>query len=231
MKISTFFKKLFSPLMVGNCLGMMLTLCLVTVGALYYFDWYTNHGASVVVPNLRGQKIEVAEKKFAALGLRVEVVDTGYVDTYVGGVVLEQNFRPGTRVKPGRIVQLTINASSARAIALPELADNSSRRQAEAKLRSMGFKYVQIEYKTGDRDWVLGVKVKGRPAQPGMRVSVTTPITLEIGDGLYDDEFNGNDSLEYETFGDNTGEELILEDGGGEVPAANGEPDANELMQ
>lgn len=212
MTIPTFIKKIFSLFVIGNCLGMIIATAGVVWGALFFIDRYTNRGVTVSVPNLRGQTVEVAQKKFAALGMRTVVVDTGYVDTYKGGVVLEQNLRPGTRVKPGRLVELTVNASSARAIALPELAENSSRRQAEAKLRSMGFKYVQIVYVTGDRDWVVDVKVDGRTAPPGMRVAVTTPVTLEVGDGLYEDEFNGNDSLEFETFGDYEGEIILPEE-------------------
>lgn len=216
MTISNFFKKIFSPFLMGNCLGMVvITLAMVFV-TLEFLQCYTNHGDNVTMPNIRGLKIENVEKKLEALGLRCEVVDTGYIDTYVGDVVLEQSIKPGEKVKVGRIVELTINASSARAIALPLLADNCSRREAEAKLKSLGFKSIQIERIQGDQDWVYRVKVNGQEVQAGTRIPVTTRITLVIGNGVVDEEFNGNDSLDYELFGPEEEENDIIEEGGSE---------------
>ena len=201
MTIKSFTKKIFSPIVVGNCLGMVLLTVVLAFAAMAFLQCYTEHGEEVTVPNIRGQKLEIAQQKLEALGLECEVTDTGYVDTYVGDVVLDQSFEPGTKVKPGRVINLVINASSARAIPLPQLADNSSRREAEAKLRVLGFNNINIEYTPGDRDWVYNIKVRGVVAQAGERLTVTTPITLVIGDGGVDEEFNGDDSLDYEIFG------------------------------
>ncbi|MDO4929773.1 MAG: PASTA domain-containing protein [Bacteroidales bacterium] len=196
MTLSTFFRKLFSPFMLGNCLGVVVAAVVVFFGFLYYLQCYTDHGDSVTVPNLRGQRLDVAQQKLEAIGLGARVVDTGYVDTYVGDVVLEQTIRPGEHVKTGRIVELTINAASARAIALPMLADNCSRREAEAKLKALGFKSVRVEYIPGDQDWVYDVKIHGKSAVPGERVPVTTLVTLVIGDGVVEEEYNGSDTLD-----------------------------------
>lgn len=216
MTLSRFFKKLFSPILIGNCLGIVVTMVLLGFAGLYFLQCYTDHGDTVLVPNVRGLKADVVQQKLAALGLSGEVADTGYVDTYVGDVVLEQSIRPGERVKVGRVIALTINASSARAIALPALADNCSRREAEAKLKALGFKSIKVEYTPGDRDWVYNVKVDGNVVQGGMRVPVTTLVTLVIGDGVVDEEFNGNDSLDYELFNTGDSEDEILEGGGGD---------------
>lgn len=215
MTLSNFFRKIFSPFLIFNCLGMVGALLLFVLAGFYFLQCYTDHGDSVTVPNVRGQKIEVVRQKLEALGLKAEVADTGYVDTYVGDVVLEQAIRPGERVKVGRIIELTVNAATARAIALPQLADNSSRREAEAKLRALGFKNIRIEYIPGDRDWVFEVKADGRQVQGNMRVPVTTLITLVIGDGVFEEEFNGNDSLDYETFPTGGTEDDLIEVGGG----------------
>ncbi len=176
---------------------MVIVAILLVIGFLYLLSSYTAHGESVTVPDLRGQKVGLGRSQLEALGLRAVVSDTGYVDAYVGDVVLEQSYRPGAKVKAGRVVELTVNASSARAIAVPVLADNSSRREAEAKLRAIGFRNILIEPIPGDQDWVYNVQVNGREVQPGERVPVTTTITLVVGDGIIDDEYNGNDSLDY----------------------------------
>lgn len=227
MTVSNFFKKIFSFCLLGNCLGVIAASVLLITGSLYLIECYTRHNHTVTVPNLRGQKADVAFRKLEAMGLEAEVRDTGYVDTYVGDVILEQSIRPGERVKPGRIIQLTINSASARAIALPNIADNCSRREAEARLRGLGFKNIRTEYTVGYRDWVSEMKVDGKRAMPGTRVSVTTLITLVVGDGSLEEEFNGNDSLDYEIFGDDNDIE-IMEDGGGELPGESTKTDIEE---
>ncbi len=213
MTISAFFKKIFSPIILGNCLGVIVATGLLVFAALCYVDCYTKHGESVLVPNLRGHKIEDIEKKLAALGLRCEVADTGYVDTYKGGIILDQDIAEGRRVKEGRVIKLTINASSARAIKLPQLAENSSHREAEAKLRALGFKNIRIEYIEGYQDWVYGIKANGKEVGYNTALPTSTTITLIVGDGKLKDEFNGNDTLDYIYFHE---ENEILEAGGGE---------------
>lgn len=181
----------------GNCLGMIVTTIVLAAGSLIYIHYYTRHGEEVNVPNVCGIDQDVARRKLKALGLTAEVVDTGYVYDAAPYAVLEQSVKPGEKVKPGRIIYLTVNANGPRLIAIPDVADNSSRREAEDKLRILGFKLGATEYVTGDPDWVVGVKVNGRNVTAGTKVSVNTPITLVVGAGGVEEEYNGNDSLDY----------------------------------
>ena len=75
MTIKSFFQKIFSPIVVGNCLGMVVVTALLIFGTLQFLQCYTDHGEAVVVPNIRGMKTDVAESKMKALGLRLEVKD------------------------------------------------------------------------------------------------------------------------------------------------------------
>ncbi len=63
---------------------------------------------------------------------------------------------------------------------------------------------------------MYNVKANGETVQAGTRIPVTTRITLVIGNGAVDEEFNGNDSLDYEIFGPGNEDNDIIEDGGGE---------------
>ena len=197
MTIKSFFQKIFSPIVVGKCLGMVVVTALLIFGTLQFLQCYTDHGEAVVVPNIRGMKTDVAESKMKALGLRLEVKDTGYVDSYVGNVVLEQSLHPGQRVKAGRVVFVTVNASAPRAIVLPDVAGNTSRRQAESRLRAMGFTDIRIETIEGDKDWVYSMKVNGHTAKSGERAPITAVLTLVVGNGVVEEEYNGSDSLDY----------------------------------
>ncbi len=184
-------------MIVGNCLGVVLATFLFGVGALVFIHLYTRHGKEVEVPDICGIDQSVAQKKLEALGLKMEVNDTGYVYNAAAFSVLQQNIKPGEKVKPGRIILVTINADGPRQIALPDIADNCSRREAEDKLRILGFKLGATEYMVGDPDWVYEVKVNGKVITAGTKVPVNMPITLVVGSGGVVDEYNGNDSLDY----------------------------------
>ncbi len=201
MTLSEFFKKIFSGRLWGNCLGMMAAAVLLVVGALVFLHYYTHHGEAITMPDLRGKDAELAVRKLEALGLRGEVADTGYVRSQPGNIVLEQSIAAGEKIKPGRLISLTINSSGSPMVTLPDVADNSSRREAETRLKTLGFKLGAPEYIEGEPDWVYAVKVGGRTMSAGARVSVDQLVTLVIGNGLTEEEFNGNDSLDYLFFG------------------------------
>ena len=180
-----------------NCLGMILVVVLFFFGTLAFIDFYTLHGEEVEVPKITGVSEQIAYSKLKALGLKAEVRDTGYVHKAAPFEVLEQSIKPGTKIKPGRTIYLTINSNGSKRIELPDLADNCSRREAEDKLKTLGFKLGATEFIIGDPDWVYEVKVNGKTVKAGTRISVDLPITLVVGKGGLEDEYNGNDSLDY----------------------------------
>lgn len=201
-----------------NFLAMALLGVLLVFGSMAFVHYYTNHDTEIEVPDVSGTAESVAVKKLEAMGFVVEVSDTGYVYRAAPGTILEQSIRAGKMVKPGRKIYLTINADGPRRIALPDIADNCSRRQAEDKLRTLGFKLGTTEYVIGDPEWVLAVKVNGKTVSAGTRISVNSPVTLVVGSGGLEDEYNGNDSLDYvlnapddesENFGDDAADTEI----------------------
>lgn len=181
----------------GNCLGMLAVALFLLIGTMIFLRFYTHHGEEVDVPEVCGQQADVAIRKLEAAGLRAEVRDTGYVAGKPADAILEQSIEAGTHVKAQRMVYLTINSATPRLILFPDIADNCSAREAEFKLKNLGFKLTPPEYITGDEDWVYAVKAGGRTLSAGMKVSVLQPITLVLGDGKTQDEFNGNDTLDY----------------------------------
>ena len=223
MDLKTFRNKIFSRMLLGNCLGLAGVFLLCIIGAGIFLNQYTRHGEAVEIPDLTGQSSEMAIRKLQSLGLEGEVTDTGYVERLPAGAVLEQSIRPGEKVKPGRQLTLTINAAEPRKVALPDVADNCSRREAEDKLRVLGFKLGATEYIMGDPEWVYGIKVNGRSVPAGTKVSVTTPIVLVVGKGGEEYEYNGNDSLDYIL---NPSDEEEIIEGGEDVEAPQETPEA-----
>jgi beta-lactam-binding protein with PASTA domain len=180
-------KKLISPMVWGNALAMLLFLAIVIWGTMIFLNNYTRHGESIEVPDLRGQKPEAAMMRLEALGLTGVVTDTGYVTTQPPYTLLDQSIAPGKCVKSGRTINLTINANGARPMAIPDLANNTSVREAEARLRTLGFTLTEHEYISGDLDWVYAVKVRGREVNVGEKIPVNIPLTLVVGKGLEND--------------------------------------------
>lgn len=186
MKVSQFFGKFLSKYLWGNLLAMMLFVVAVCFAVKYGIDVYTHHGEKITVPNVVHKSYADAEHILESLGLEVQISDTGYVKTLPPDCILEQSVKAGNIVKSGRIVYLVINASSTPTIAIPDVIDNSSYREARAKLSAMGFRVSEPQMVPGEKDWVYGIKVRGRNVTNGQRVSVEDILTLQVGDGMID---------------------------------------------
>lgn len=193
MKPTDFFKKFKSWYLWGNLAAMALVVALACYGLKYWLGVYTHHGEAIEVPDLRQKSFKDAQHILRGLGLDVTVSDTGYVKTLSPDCILEQTPEPGARVKSGRMVTVIVNAAHSPMITLPDIIDNSSLREAMAKLSAMGFKVGKPEYIPGERDWVYGVTVRGRQVVAGERISVDDVVTVQAGSGIRDE----SDSIEY----------------------------------
>ena len=192
MKTKEFFGKFCSKFLIWNLIAMALVVILLVVGVNYGLDWYTHHGESIRVPNIEGMRIAKAREMMEECGLEIVVTDSGYNKRLPADCVLSQNPGAGLTVKSGHTIYVTINSSNSPSVAIPDVVDNSSYREAEAKLISLGFKVLPPQYVTGEKDWVYGVLCNGRRVTAGERVSIEQPLTLQIGSGQYgaDEELN-----------------------------------------
>ena len=185
MKTKEFFGKFCSKFLIWNLIAMALVIILLVVGVNYGLDWYTHHGESIRVPNIEGMRIAKAREMMEECGLEIVVTDSGYNRRLPADCVLSQNPGAGLTVKSGHTIYVTINSSNSPSVAIPDVVDNCSYREAEAKLISLGFKVLPPQYVTGEKDWVYGVLCNGRRVTAGERVSIEQPLTLQIGSGQY----------------------------------------------
>ena len=210
MKTSEFFGKLKSMYFWGNILAMIIVVVGVCWGTSFALDIYTHHGESVAIPNIKQKSFADAEHILADAGLSVVVSDTGYVKSLPPDCILEQSPAAGSHVKTGHVIYVIVNASRSPEISLPDIIDNSSLREAMAKLTAMGFKLTQPQFVPGEKDWVVGVVAGTRQLQAGDKVTVDTPITIQVGNG----QLSADDSI---NFIDNTIESEDFIDEGGDV--------------
>lgn len=175
-----------------NLLLIFLVGCGLIWVTLVWLDSWTLHGKTESVPDIRGLSYSQARQALAAADLRVELSDSLYDPTIPPGNVIEQSPRPRTKVKPQRVIYLTINAFSPKMVTVPPVTDMSLR-QARSILESLGLKSIKVSYVPGEfRDLVTGVKFNGLPLQPGAKIPVTAVLTIEVSEGYSED----SDSLE-----------------------------------
>ena len=191
MDSKEFLNKFKSSFLWANLLAMVLVVIVCVMGVKFGLDTYTHHGEVISIPDVRRRSFDDAERILKGLGFNVMVVDTGYVKTLPADAVLELSPEVGQKVKTGRTIYLTINASNSPVLSLPDVIDNCSFREAQAKLTAMGFLIGEPQYITGEKDWVYGVKCNGRSLAAGDRVSIEDKIVLQVGSGQRD----SNDSL------------------------------------
>ncbi|GFZ39622.1 PASTA domain-containing protein [Bacteroides nordii] len=177
-----------------NLIAMMAVVILLLFGVLKWLDVYTRHGEAVVVPDVKGMTVGEAEMLLRNHGLVCVVSDSNYVKNKPAGSILELTPSAGQKVKEGRTIYLTINTLDVPLRLVPDVADNSSVRQAQAKILAAGFKLSESELISGEKDWVYGVKYKGRQLSMGDKVPVGATLTLLVGDG--ETQVLDSDSLE-----------------------------------
>lgn len=169
-----------------NLIAMFAVMCGLVWLAMLWLDVWTGHGKEEIVPDVKGLSYNVAVERLLDAGLSVELSDSVYDNHVAPGAVVDQNPKVNTRVKPGRVVYLTINAFSPKTVTLPSLTDISVR-QARSILEGLGIKKIdEVRIISEYENLVLGVKYKGQRLSPGARVPVTATITLEVGEGLPD---------------------------------------------
>ena len=165
---------------------MIVVVIVMVFGVLKWLDIHTHHGETVMVPDVKGMTVEEATKMFRNHGLVCVISDTKYVKDEAAGIILDLKPGVGEKVKEGRTVYLTVNTLDIPLRVIPDVADNSSLRQAEAKLQSAGFKLTEIQLIHGEKDWVYGVKYQGRQLTAGEKIPMGASLTLMVGDGAGD---------------------------------------------
>ena len=164
-----------------NIIGMVVVIIVIVQVVLWRLDAYTHHGEAYEVPDVTNKTLEQAQLLLRQQQLTCVVVDSSYVKGVPSGIILEQTPASGMRVKEGRVVYLTINTDKVPEIKIPDLIENSSMRQAAAKLKAMGFRLTAPEFVGGEQDWVYGIKYRGRSLMTGDRVPREAELTLCVG--------------------------------------------------
>lgn len=179
-------------LLLINVAAMAVVVVVAVFITFRWIDSYTEHGVALVVPDVTGMEEADAITKLGQHDFVGVVSDHVYIKGVAPGEITAQRPAAQAKVKRGRKVYLTVSSGNQPMIAIPDIADNSSLRQAESRLRAAGFKLAPNDTIAGDLDWVYSVRYKGRELQGGELIPEGAELTLVIG---------GGDKMETETLG------------------------------
>lgn len=174
-------KGFFGNWIVRNLLTAFIIAAALILGAMVFLNVVTKHNQEIVVPDFTNMTVAEAEASALQAGMRVEVTDSVFVKRMKKGAVRSQNPEPGSKVKEGRRVSLTINAFNAKKVTVPNLV-GLSLRQAIAELQSRGLAVGKLIYVQDMATNNVLRQLKGnREIDPGKTVEADTVIDLVLG--------------------------------------------------
>ena len=196
MKVKEFFGKFVSKYLLLHLLAMAIVIVALCISIKIGLEIYTHHGEGTELPDLTGTDLKKAIALLDQHGLLISITDSGYNKKMPVNCILTQQPSAGTTVKEGRTIFVTINSATLPSVKIPDIIDNSSYREAQARLTSLGFKMLEPSRIEGERDWVYGITYRGRSLQTGEMVPKESELSLVVGNGYDEDEEEGEMMLD-----------------------------------
>lgn len=183
-------KGFFSNWIVRNLLLAFVVVVVLIAGAVVFLNVVTKHNQELLVPDLSNMSVAEAEATAGLAEMRIDVTDSVFVKRMKRGAVYRQNPGPGSKVKSGRRISLTINAVNPKQITMPDLIGYSTR-QAKAELMSRGLilgKLIYVHDMATNN--VLSQLYRNREIEPGVMIESESVIDLVVG-------LNSNDNTTF----------------------------------
>jgi len=177
-------------------------LGLAGLGVVLYlaiFFWvlpaYTRHGEGLTVPDVYNMDIEEAIEQLEEAGFRPAIADSIDPPDEFQGMksyhVLKQYPEPYARVKPDRLISLTVQKLKMRMVSLPEIFETEGGKTSESynlneaknRLLIAGLRLgnvIEVPYQAAV---VLGARYNGKALNPGDKIPARSAIDLEVGSG------------------------------------------------
>jgi eukaryotic-like serine/threonine-protein kinase len=167
-----------------NLLIVVILIFLMMVLFLGSLSWFTNHGAYLKVPMVKGKNSDEAIKLLESKGFEVIIQDSLYVDSLPGNTIIKQLPEADATVKRNREVFLTINKATAPPVAMPKLEGLSYRFALDLLLKNhlaLGDTAMKPDFMKGS---VLEQKYNGDKIEAGAPVPWGSKIDLVIGSAM-----------------------------------------------
>lgn len=169
-----------------HLLAAFIIVVVLIGGAIIFLDVVTKHNQELTVPDLSNLTVTEAQEMAAANDMVIYVTDSVYVRRMKRGAVYRQNPTPGSKVKSGRRIALTINAVNAKKVTMPDLV-GLSMRQAKAEILSRGLVPGRLIYvQDMATNNVLRQLYNNNEIAPGTMIDSESVVDLVLGLNGYD---------------------------------------------
>lgn len=189
-------KKLFEDyILVKSWKGVLFHLLLVMGCAYFLVDYYfntylpeiTNHGQQIEAPNLENKSLVDARLILEERKLNFAVTDTVFSEKHEPLAIVNQHPKSGAKVKEGRKIYLTINASDVPKIHITE----NHLQSLIAGYITLNSKLANLKLEMGDTNYVNGpykdlvdkVLYNGKELKVGDIIDLGSKIDFELQDG------------------------------------------------
>lgn len=190
-KVKKFFSKFASWRLWLHLLGMVVAVIVMLLGLQWWLLSYTHHGEGIEVPDLYGMDYRKALTMVEEQGLQLMANDSTYIKHMPAGCIVVQSPAKGMAVKEGRTIYVTINSLTIPRVRIPDLIDNCSYREAQARLQQLEFRLLPPKLIDGEKDWVYGIQWEGHNVKAGDMIARESLLTLVIGNGAYEEDDAG----------------------------------------
>lgn len=167
---------------ISNLALIFVAGILVVIIGLVFLDFWTRHGETSTVPEIKDMPYQQAAEILSRNDLEIEISDSIYDRSIAPGTVVESWPKAGSVVKRGRQVFVTVTAFSPKMVSLTMPVTGVSSRQATSYLEAVGVTAVRIvSVPSQYPDLVERALVDGKPLAVGSVIPVTSVVTLEVG--------------------------------------------------
>lgn len=163
--------------------AVLLTIVLIWF-TMIMLSFYTNKGENFPTPDFKGLTVGQIEALAYKNDLRFVIEDSVYQKKIQPGTVVTQSPSAGHKIKPNRLIYITLAAFVPEQVEVPKLTDVSMR-QAKVLLESKGFALGKVEVRPSEfDDLVLDQKHDGQTISPGFRLDNGSTIDLVVGKNM-----------------------------------------------
>ena len=188
-------KCLTDNIYIKNILGIFIALLALIISSSIFLKVITHHGNKIEVPDFTNMTMSEAKYNAGINNIKVIVIDSVYVRRMKKGAVYSQTPKPGSTVKKGRRIRLTINSINPKKIIMPNLV-GVSMRQAHAELLSRGLNLGQLIYVNDiATNNVIRQLYNKKEIKPGMYINSGSNIDLVVGLNNFDNTTNVPDVI------------------------------------
>lgn len=140
-------------------------VCLLLLTQLW-LRFYTHHGQKIQLQSFKGMHISSAKTKAENHDFELIVSDSIFIVGKSGGIITDQNPKPGSYVKEGRKIYVTVTKFGVESIRfgdLPSLYGNAfEQKKAELKFREIDLIIKDYTYDPGEPDHILEAWYNGQ---------------------------------------------------------------------